>query len=458
MQLSRYDTRGLAVLALVICAALLSLAAGRYFLSGVHDLDAIGKKPSLVSEFGARVPISQSFTVQRDGLHSITVAISSDQAADLAFEMSLIRKGARADWPDEPITKQIVHVSVPEGVTRETIDFPAVTRSKDRTFVATFTLSDVKPQGSLPTAPHVALAGWADDASRSGSLKVGADDRWGDLAFSAQVDPPTRLGRLIDSVNRTLTPAVSVGRASFGVLAAFYGLLLGIVCYLGMRAWRPVDRWSAAAAEVVNVESPTVRPLRIAVTVILAAATPLLFIAILVTRERVTVNLLDELDSARMESPAGMHGGFSRIEEVINGFAPPALFAHPPSRITWTVQIPVQKPVFRANLALRPYVWEHRSDGVTFEVMITDGSHETKVSRFLSPGSNLNDRAWVEMAIDLSKYAGRQVDLSLTTSAGPRGDPAWDWALWGNPRIVSLRWFDVYGRAMRALNRDQSGD
>src|SRR5262249_44625897 len=160
-----------------------------------------------------------------------------------------------------------------------------------------------------------------------------------------------------------------------------------------------VGRSNAAAPEIVNVESPRVRPLRIAGTVMLATATPLLFAAILVTRERVTENLLDELDSARLESPAGMHGGFIRIEEVINGFSPPVLFAHPPSRITWTVQIPVQKPVFRANLALRPYVWEHRSDGVTFEVTIADGSHETKVSRFLNPGSSLNDRAWVEMAI-----------------------------------------------------------
>src|SRR5262245_12497298 len=172
MQSSRHDTRGLAVLALVICAALLGLAAGRYFLSDVRDVDAIGKKPTLVSEFGAGMPISQSFTTQRDGLHSITVAISSDQAADLAFEMSLVRKGALADWPDEPITKQIVKVSVPKGVTRETIDFPTVTRSKDRTFVAIFTLSDVKPHDGLPTPPHIALAGWPDDGARGASLQV----------------------------------------------------------------------------------------------------------------------------------------------------------------------------------------------------------------------------------------------------------------------------------------------
>lgn len=159
-----------------------------------------------------------------------------------------------------------------------------------------------------------------------------------------------------------------------------------------------------------------------------------------------------------MESPAGMHGGFSRIEEVINGESPPALFAHPPSRVTWRVNVPAKRPVFKTSIALRPYVWEHRSDGVTFDVSITDGAQKTRATRFLNPGSLMNDRAWVEMDVDLSAYAGRTAEIALVTSPGPRDDVGWDWAMWGNPRIVSLRWFDRYGRAMRVLNRDLSGD
>jgi hypothetical protein len=179
---------------------------------------------------------------------------------------------------------------------------------------------------------------------------------------------------------------------------------------------------------------------------------------ILVTRERVAVNLLDQLDTARLESPMGMHGGFSRIEEVINGLSPAALFAHPPSRVTWTVTVPARKPWLKTYVALRPYVWEHRSEGVTFDISVSDGSHETTTTRFLNPGYRLNDRAWVEMNLDLSEFAGRSVEVSLATSAGPTGHLAWDWALWGNPRIVSQRWFDGYGRALRVLNRERSGD
>lgn len=461
MQLSRYDTRALSVLALVICAAILGIECGEYFLRDVHDIDAVGQKPALVTEFGAGVQVAQSFTVFRDGLHSITVSISSDQPAVIGFEFTLIRKGVLADWPDEPITKRLVQMSVPAGVTKQTIDFPPVSRSKDRTFVATFTASDIMRRGSTAADPHVALAAWSDEAFRGGALKVGTADRWGDLAFSAQVDPPTHLRRLTDSLNTALAPALHFGRTGLIVLGALYGVLLGTMCYLGMRAWRRIDPWKKAVADIVRVEppeTPTRQPIRLAGAVTLAVATPLLFTAILATRERVAVDLLDRLDGARMESPSGMHAGFSRIEEVINGLSPPALFAHPPSRVTWTVTVPAGKTLFKTYIALRPYVWEHRSDGVTFDVSVTDGTHETTMTRFLDPAARLNDRAWVEMNLDVSEYAGRSVDVTLATSAGPRGDVGWDWALWGNPRIVSLRWFDGYGRAMRVLNRERSGD
>lgn len=461
MQLSRHDTRALAVLALVVCAAILGIECGEYFFRDVHDINAVGQKPTLVSEFGAGVPVSQSFVPHRDGLHSMTVSISSDQAAVIGFEFALIRKGQPADWPDEPILKRLVQMSVPAGVTRQTIDFPPVSRSKDRTFVATFTMSDVMRRGSTAGDPHVALAAWADDAVRGAALKVGTEDRWGDLAFSAQVDPPTRMQRLADSLNLALAPTLHLGRASLIGLAAVYGVLLAFVCYVGVSTWRGVDGWTNAVDDAGHIDQPEKRTLhwiRVAATLSFAVATPLLFIAILVAREPVAVNLLDQLDTARMESPAGMHVGFSRIEEVINGFSPPALFAHPPSRVTWKITVPAQKPMFMTTIALRPYVWEHRSDGVRFDVAITDGSHETSVSRFLNPGYRLNDRAWVEMAVDLSEYAGRTVEVSLATSAGPRGDVGWDWALWGDPRIVSLRWFDRYPRAARVLNRDSKGD
>jgi hypothetical protein len=462
MSVSRHDLRTFAGLALVICAALLGVECGDYFLRDIQDIDAIGHRPALVSEFGSGVPVVQSFLVPRDGLHAMTVSVASDQAAVIAFQFSLIRKGVLADWPDEPIIKRQIQMSVLAGVTRKTIDFPAVSRSKDRVFVATFTLSDVRRRGSTASDPHVALAAWSDDAFSGGSLKVGAEDRWGDLAFSAQVEPATRLPRLITALNRALAPTLQLGKATVVALTALYAVLVAIVCYWGLRLRRGADSGTALAPEMADTQHEEPRSvqsmIRVAGTVTFAVMTPLLFTTILVTRERVAVDLLDRLDAARMESPSPMHTTFSRIEEVINGQSPNALFAQPPSRITWTVDVPVQKPWFKTSVALRPYVWEHRSDGAAFDVIVTDGTHQSRATRFLNPATEINDRAWVEMNLDLAEYAGRTVQVSLETSPGPHGDPGWDWAMWGNPRIVSLRWFDRYPRASRDLNRERSGD
>ena len=99
------------------------------------------------------------------------------------------------------------------------------------------------------------------------------------------------------------------------MLGALYGVLLAMLCALAMERGEPSTRgrrrlptWSASIRQ-----RPTRQPIRRAGAVTLAVATPLLFTAILVNRERVAVDLLDQLDGARMESPMGMHGGFSRI-------------------------------------------------------------------------------------------------------------------------------------------------
>jgi hypothetical protein len=109
-------------------------------------------------------------------------------------------------------------------------------------------------------------------------------------------------------------------------------------------------------------------------------------------------------------------------------------------------------------------VWEHRSDGVTFDVSVTDGKLKTTMTQFLDPGSSLNDRAWVEMNLDLSNA---QADpwTSLATSAGPRGDVGWDWALWGNPpdclaALVRRLWTGharLESRTKRRLIRQRAG-
>jgi hypothetical protein len=43
---------------------------------------------------------------------------------------------------------------------------------------------------------------------------------------------------------------------------------------------------------------------------------------------------------------------------------------------------------------------------------------------------------WSEETVDLGKFAGQRVILTLITDVGPGDNSNSDWACWGDPRIV----------------------
>jgi hypothetical protein len=56
----------------------------------------------------------------------------------------------------------------------------------------------------------------------------------------------------------------------------------------------------------------------------------------------------------------------------------------------------------------------------------------------LNPFANKSERRWIPVAVDLSAYAGEEVDLILNTRAGKdagAGDVRNDLPLWGAPAI-----------------------
>ena len=44
---------------------------------------------------------------------------------------------------------------------------------------------------------------------------------------------------------------------------------------------------------------------------------------------------------------------------------------------------------------------------------------------------------WEQFTLDLSPYRGKIVKLRFTTTPGPNGNASWDWAVWGEPKIIS---------------------
>ena len=67
------------------------------------------------------------------------------------------------------------------------------------------------------------------------------------------------------------------------------------------------------------------------------------------------------------------------------------------------------------------------SDGVTFIVSIQG----TEIFRRL-----YNAQRWEHVRLDLTPYRKQRVTLRFSTTPGPVGNGAWDWAMWGEPKIT----------------------
>jgi hypothetical protein len=114
------------------------------------------------------------------------------------------------------------------------------------------------------------------------------------------------------------------------------------------------------------------------------------------------------------------------------------LFQHPPStRVAYKVTIDPARPIFEAIAVMKKEAFL-RSDGAGFRLELKDGDRiETLFQAQLDPRSIAADRDGRPIRLDLSKYAGREVELLFSTAPGPKGDSDGDLAGWANLRFAS---------------------
>jgi hypothetical protein len=116
------------------------------------------------------------------------------------------------------------------------------------------------------------------------------------------------------------------------------------------------------------------------------------------------------------------------------------LFQHPAfagsSHILYPVNVRSQEKL-AFDVALAPESWVLEGDGVTFAVyIVADGITQQVFSAYIDPKHNESDRRWHTYVIDLGAYAGKQVNIIFETNVGPAGDYRYDWAGWGEPRLM----------------------
>ena len=160
------------------------------------------------------------------------------------------------------------------------------------------------------------------------------------------------------------------------------------------------------------------------------------------------IDLLSEMHLVRTgivhkgkELPRQRGASFHKTEVSIAGVRKSAIDAHPPYESIpgdnirgdtstfgeWTLSLPdVSVPLYLDfDIGLRE--GSEGSDGVTFIVSIQG----TEIFRRL-----YNAQRWEHIRLDLTPYRNQRVTLRFSTTPGPVGNGAWDWAMWGDPEIT----------------------
>ena len=135
----------------------------------------------------------------------------------------------------------------------------------------------------------------------------------------------------------------------------------------------------------------------------------------------------------RQDNIRGLAAGVVQLE----GKTIPILFQDPPShQVAYRATIDDKKPVLEFCVLVRPEDHE-KNEGVGFLLELrTDGRVEKLFSATLTPKTRPADREAVYHRIDLSQYAGREVELLFSTDLGQGVKKAYG-AGWGAVRFTS---------------------
>ena len=160
------------------------------------------------------------------------------------------------------------------------------------------------------------------------------------------------------------------------------------------------------------------------------------------------IDLLSEIHHVRTgivhkgkELPRQRGASFHKTEISIAGVRKSAIDAHPPYENIhgdhirgdtstfgeWTLSLPDTSTPLYLDFDIGLREGSEGSDGVTFIVSIQG----TEIFRRL-----YNAQRWKHVRLDLTPYRKQRVTLRFSTTPGPVGNGAWDWAMWGDPEIT----------------------
>jgi len=179
----------------------------------------------------------------------------------------------------------------------------------------------------------------------------------------------------------------------------------------------------------------------------------------------VAFDFLDNLQGARARGPDAPDA-LRSFPAAIDGMEKSAWRQISPSCVTFRTRLPHGRCRLEASLGMLPSAWDKPGDGALCRILIDDILVEnvfTEIAavrvaelreffrprtfffkkprsyfvQLIDPKQNPAARAWQNISLDLSAFAGEVVDISFEVSGGPVNNDQNDEVLWGEPVIES---------------------
>ncbi len=119
-----------------------------------------------------------------------------------------------------------------------------------------------------------------------------------------------------------------------------------------------------------------------------------------------------------------------------NGDEREVLFIHPPTTVSFSLELPTEPVVFRTKIGLDPQSRSWGGDGVTFTVSLFDESGQISELFRQHLNNDATGYGWHDIQLPLAAYAGQSIILTLATETGLAGEATGDWAGWATPRLM----------------------
>jgi len=152
-------------------------------------------------------------------------------------------------------------------------------------------------------------------------------------------------------------------------------------------------------------------------------------------KSELVYDFIRNLTDAKIESARGAPVNLQNFD--MHPIPRHIIFAHPPSKITYTVPVG-ERSLLAFAIGILPAAWDKIPMGVKFDIdIIAEGTTDTIFSRVLQPKRNIGDRGWHNFIIPLEKSTGKTVSIVFRTS-GSGEDLRYCWSAWGWGKIIRM--------------------